>query len=455
MRPGKITVERDLELLQQQSFSYFVHETNPDNGLVVDKTEENCPASIAATGMALAAYPVAVERGYITRDLAIRLTLAALRFFRDSPQGPEPDATGYKGFYYHFLDMKSGRRAWKCELSTIDTSLLLAGALTSLAYFDRETSDEKEIRDTADGLYRRVDWQWALDGTETVTQGWTPEDGFYAYHWQGYDEGMLLYILGLGSPTHPLPESCFRGWSASYWWRNCFDVDYLYAGPLFTHQLSHIWIDVRGVQDEFMRNKGIDYFENSRRATLVQQRYAIENDHKFNGYSENCWGVTASDGPGPATRNVNGIDRTFYEYVGRGVPDGPDDGTLAPWVVAASLPFAPNIVLPSLDYYINKVKLTELNPYGFKATFNPTFPTNPVSAYGWISPWHYGIDQGPVVLMTENYRSGMLWELMRKCPYAIDGLRRADFQGGWLPTKTAETGENWEPRPPRIRSLLD
>ena len=212
------------------------------------------------------------------------MVLTRLRFFRDSPQGTEPDATGYKGFYYHFLDMKTGRRSGRCELSTIDTTFLLAGMLAAATYFDRDSADEHEIRTLADALYRRVDWRWAQDGGATVTHGWTPEGGFLPYRWQGYDEALLLYVLGLGSPTYPLPEESYSAWASTYQWRRLYGHEFLYSGPLFTHQLSHIWIDFRGIQDAFMRDRGIDYFENSRRATYVQQEYAIRNPLGFEGY---------------------------------------------------------------------------------------------------------------------------------------------------------------------------
>jgi hypothetical protein len=201
---------------------------------------------------------------------------------------------------------------------------------------------------------------------------------------------------------------------------------------LFTHQISHVWIDFRGIQDAFMRGKGIDYFENTRRATCLQQRYAIDNPHKFAGYGKDCWGITASDGPGPGIIKVNGIERQFFDYLARGVPYGPDDGTIAPWAVVASLPFAPEIVLPAIDYLVHQVDLKKGNPYGFKATFNPTYPDKSGNPYGWVSPWHYGINQGPINPMIENYRTGLLWRLMRECPYVITGLRRAGFTGGWL-----------------------
>ncbi|MBL8497055.1 hypothetical protein ABF87_10755 [Nitrosomonas sp. JL21] len=433
MSNKNLTIDAELDKLQRLSFSYFLHETNRANGLVVDKTATGWSASIAATGMALASYPVAVERGFMTRSAAIERTLITLRFFWNSPQGPQPDSTGYKGFYYHFLDMQTGQRAWKCELSTVDTAFLLAGALTAGMYFSTNTKDENEIRNLADALYRRADWQWAQNGGTTVTHGWKPESGFIQYRWEGYDEAMLLYILGLGSPDHPLPESSYNpAWTSTYRWEHCYGYDYLYAGPLFTHQLSHIWIDFRNIQDAFMRIKGIDYFENSRRATYVQQKYAIDNPFNFKGYDECCWGITASDGPGPNTMKIDGIERHFFDYIGRGVPYGPDDGTLAPWAVVASLPFAHEIVLPTLDFCINQINLTNSNPYGFKATFNPTYSEKSNSPYGWISPWHYGINQGPIVLMIENYRTELVWQLMRNCSYIIIGLHRAGFKGGWL-----------------------
>ena len=198
-----------LDALQRDAFGYFLHETNPANGLVADKTQSNAPASIAAVGFALAAYPVGVERSWMTRAEAAERTLAVLRFFWKSPQGTAPDATGYKGFYYHFLDMLTGRRAGKSELSTIDTAFLLAGMLTAAVYFDQDSEDEREIRTLADARYRRANWQWARNGEATITHGWKPERGFLKHRWNGYDEALLLYALGLGSPTNSLPKESY------------------------------------------------------------------------------------------------------------------------------------------------------------------------------------------------------------------------------------------------------
>jgi hypothetical protein len=431
---------KKLAALQRLTLNYFLKETNRDNGLVRDSTREGAPCSIAATGFALAAYPVGVERGFISRADAIERTLTTLRFFWTSPQGPEPDATGYQGFYYHFLDMKTGRRTWNCELSTIDSTFLIAGALTAAEYFDCDNQAEREIRALAQAIYQRANWQWACNRSGlapgvavAVTHGWRPRRGFIKYRWQGYNEALLLYVLGLASPTHPLPAESYQAWTSTYRWRKLYGYEFLYAGPLFIHQLSHMWIDFRGIQDDYMRRKASDYFENSRRATYIQQQYAIRNPRNFKGYGAHIWGLTASDGPGPATKKTAGKLRRFYDYKARAVPNGPDDGTLAPWAVLGSLPFAPEIVLPSIQYF-DETFPEMSSKYGFKCSFNPTFSES--TRKGWISKGYYGLDQGPIVLMIENYRSEFLWRLMRRSPYIVAGLRRAGFSGGWLEQKS-------------------
>jgi hypothetical protein len=417
--------------LQRHAFDYFLNETNPANGLVADKSQPDAPASIAAVGFALAAYPVGVERAWISRIDAIGRTLAVLRFFWTSAQGTSPNTSGHKGFYYHFLDMITGRRAGLCELSTVDTGFLLAGMLAAAAYFDQDSENEQEIRTLADALYRRVDWPWACDGGATLTHGWTPEAGFLPYRWEGYDEAVLLYVLGLGSPARPLPTESYAAWASTYEWKEIYGYEFIYGGPLFIHQYSHIWIDFRGIQDAFAREKGIDYFENSCRATHVQREYAIRNPLEFVGYGENFWGLTASDGPGWSTRRVNGIERAFFDYVARGAPYGPDDGTVAPWAVVASLPFAPEIVLPTIAHF-QDVYPQVTGKYCFRCSFNLSFQNEADVHAGWTSPYHFGINLGPVVLMCENYRSELLWRLMRASPYVVTGLRRAGFTGGWL-----------------------
>lgn len=419
-----------LDLLQRLSFDYFLKEEYHSAGLVADRSSPGAHASIAATGFALACYTVAVERGLMQRGDAVRRTLAALRFFHEAPHGGERDGTGYRGFYYHFLDMATGRRAWRCELSTIDTALLMAGILTAAAYFTAEDGPEKELRALADTLYRRVDWQWAQNKGAAISLGWKPERGFLPYRWEGYSEALILYILALGSPTFPVEPEAYAAWTAGHRWKRVYGREMVYAGPLFIHQFSHIWLDLDGIQDAFMRERGSDYFINSREATLLHRDYSIRNPRGFEGYAACCWGLTASDGPGPMRRTVKGRHRKFYGYLARGAPYGPDDGTLSPWAAVASLPFAPEIVMPAIRHF-HAIDLKNGNPYGFTSSFNPTLGEDG-DRIGWMSADHLGINQGPIPLMIENYRSRFIWNLMKFCPPIVRGLKRAGFTGGWL-----------------------
>jgi hypothetical protein len=422
---------RRLRRLQRHSFDYFIVESNRANGMVLDKTAADWPASIAAIGMALTCYLVGAKRRFITRAEAAERSLTTLRFLSASEQSESPTASGHKGFFYHFLDMQTGRRAWQCELSSIDTALLIAGALAAAEFFDGDDADEAEIRTLARELYERIDWAWMLDAHDTICHGWSPEKGFLPFHWEGYDEAMILYLLALGSPTHPIAPKHYAAWCSTYEWKEIYGISFLYAGPLFIHQMSHVWCDFRGIRDDFMRAHDSDYFENSRRATHVQQQYAIRNPQGYKHLNEHCWGITASDGPGNQTRRIAGVQRVFYDYIARGVPYGPDDGTVAPWAVAASLPFAPEIVVPTLNR-LAALHVDVPNPYGFKASFNPVFHDKIDDGIGWVSPYHFGINEGPTVLMIENHRTAMIWSLMRRCKPLVDGLRAAGFQGGWL-----------------------
>jgi hypothetical protein len=424
-------IDEKLEALQRNAFGYFLKGANSQNGLIADNTREDAHSSIAATGLGLAAYAVGVERGFITRGEAIERTLTTLRFFHRSAQSEDPNATGYQGFYYHFLDMKSGRRAWDCELSVIDTALLIAGALASMMYFEGDRDGEPEVRRLVTALYERVNWAWAMNDGPTVSMGWKPRCGFLRYGWEGYSEASLLYVLGLGSPTHPLPPESYAAWTSTYQWENLYGYDVLFAAPLFIHQLSHVWIDFRGIQDAFMREKRSDYFENSRRATYIQRHYAIRNPRRLKGYDRHCWGITSGDGPGVAQQCVDGVERHFFGYGARGIPYGPDDGTLAPWAAIASLPFAPEVVLPSVQHVLDSYPEITSGSGGL-SSFNPTFSMGDDARRGWVCEARYGLDQGPVVLMIENYRSGLLWRLMRRCRVVVAGLRRAGFRNGWL-----------------------
>ena len=418
-----------LERLEHAAFNYFMQTCNPRNGLVADTSREHSPSSIAVVGFALSAYPVAVSRGWMSRADALKRCLTTLRFFRDSDQSGKPDATGYKGFYYHFLDMDSGKRVWTSELSMIDTALLIAGVLVARMFFDADTPGEAGLRELADDLYQRVDWRWAQDGGATIRQGWKPECGFLHYGWEGYSEAILLYALAAGSPTHRVTDDCYKEWTATYQWENLYDQDYLYAGPLFVHHFSHAWIDFRGIRDHFMREKRSDYFENSRRATLVQREYARINPREFAGYGEDCWGLSACDGPSDDQPDVANEKRRLFGYAARGIPYGPDDGTVSAPSILASLPFAPDIALGSLRHVLGHYPEV-LREDRLAASFNPSLANGDGSA--WVSPGHYGLDQGIVLMMIENFRSGRPWRWMRRCRPIADGLHRAGFRGGWL-----------------------
>jgi hypothetical protein len=418
-----------LNLYQEMAFRYFVENCNLQNGLIADTSRRHSPSSIAVVGFALSCYPIGVERGWMKRAEAASRTLAALRFFAQSLQGDKPGASGYKGFYYHFLDMDAGLREWQSELSMIDSAILAAGFLAVQTYFRGGVTEEAEIGLLADLLYRRMDWQWAQNGTLTVSQGWKPECGFLHYGWEGYSEALIMFALALGSPTYPLQPKSYEAWTATYQWENLYGQEHLYAGPLFIHQFSHAWIDFRGIQDPFMRKKRCDYFENSRRAARIQRDYAIRNPREFRGYGPNYWGLSAGEGPGNASVNIHGVKRLLSGYVARGVPYGPDDGTICPAVVFGSLPFAPEIAWPAIREICesdSRIALSGRVPNGL----NPTVTGD--DARGWISEGYFGLDQGLIVLMIENYRSQWFWNLMRECPYMIAGLREAGFTGGWL-----------------------
>ena len=446
------------EDLSRRTFQYFWDTTAADTCLAPDRWPSNPFSSIAATGFALSAYAVGVERGYVTRAQAAERALRCVEFYWNAPQGPAATGvTGYKGFFYHFLQNDTGHRFKTTELSTVDTTLLLGGILFAQAYFDRDDPREARIRELAEAIYRRVDWQWAqrnTTGTQAqnqrnshgITMGWRPERGFETHDWVGYNEGMLVYILAAGSPSHPIGKDAWdQGWAARLEqnWGTYYGQEHLQFEPLFGHQYSHVWVDFRGIQDEFMRGKGIDYFENSRRATLSQRAYGIDNPNKWTAYSGDIWGWTASDGPGGVTgRTVNGIARSFMGYSARGVSAERvvDDGTVVPTAAGGSIPFAPEVTIAALMSMKAAYGDKLYTRYGFKDAFNPSFTFTDVPSnrgtvdpkLGWIAADHLGIDQGPILLMLENQRSGLVWKTMRKSPHIRNGLQKLGFTGGWL-----------------------
>ena len=434
-----------LDDLEQRSFLYFWEQSNAANGLVPDRWPTPSFASVAAVGFGLSAYPIAVQRGWVTREQARARTLATLRFFHDAPQGPAARGmTGYKGFFYHFLDIASGERFGDVELSTVDTALLLAGALHAQAFFNGSHADEAAIRRLVDAIYQRVDWPWAQVRAPAIGHGWRPERGHIDNDYKGYNEAMLIYLLALGSPTHPVAADAWQAWTSTYdraSWGSEYGQTYLRFPPLFGHQFTHAWVDFRGLRDAYMRSRGLDYFENSRRATYAQQAYAVANPEGWAGYGRDVWGITACDGPLDIERVIGGRRRRFISYAGRGMGGAHayDDGTIAPYGAGSSAPFAPEIVLPALAAMRERHGEHIYGRYGFFA-FNPSFRYTDVKlthgrvvpGFGWVDSDWLGIEVGPLLMMLANHRGEAVWKHLRGEGPLKRGLLRAGFRGGWL-----------------------
>lgn len=428
--------------IEERTFRFFWETTDAATGLAPDRWPTPSFASIAAVGFALTAYPIGETRGWITRAQARQRTLATLNFFANAPQGDAAaGVTGYKGFFYHFLDMRTGHRFRDTELSTIDTALLMGGVLFAREWFDRDDAEERRIRALADQLYAAIDWTWFTPRDPYVSMGWHPGKGFIPSDWNRYNESLLLYILALGSPTHPLPPETWNRWTANFErnWTTERGAPHIDFPPLFGHQYSHVWVDFRGIRDNYMRGKGIDYFENSRRATLAQRDYAIANPMGWKGYDADVWGLTACDGPGGFKLMIDGRERQFRSYSARG-PYEFDDGTIAPTAALGSIAFAPEIVEPTAHAMHRRYGKAIYGKYGFLDSFNPTLQGTdaPISKgrmvpdIGWVDNDYLGIDQGPILAMIANWRTGLVWGTMRKSPHIRRGLERAGFTGGWL-----------------------
>jgi hypothetical protein len=436
------TGERFVDQLQERTFRFFWETADAATGLAPDRWPTRSFASVSATGFALTTYPIGVEHGWVSREEAGRRTRDTLRFLWNAPQDSASErSSGYRGFFYHFLDPGDGSRYGSVELSTVDTALLVAGALFCRQYFDGDDPIERDVRAYADSLYRRVDWQWASVRPPSIGHGWTPEGGHLPYDWRGYNEAMLLYVLALGSPTFPVEPAAWDEWTSAYRWGEFFGQEHLGFGPLFGHQYTHVWIDFRGIRDAAGRKHGLDYFENSRRAVLAQRAYAIENPGGWPGYGERLWGLTACDGPVAGTFELDGKKREFHTYWARGASFTAvqDDGTIAPTAAAASIAFAPEVVLPVLDALREDWGEWILGDYGFLDSLNPGFrwevPVQHgvvVPGVGWFDTDYLGIDQGPIVAMIENHRTGLVWRTMRREPAVRAGLAAAGFTGGWL-----------------------
>lgn len=424
--------------LENRTFQWFWDSADPVTGLVPDRyPSDQTQASVASVGFALTAYGIGVERAYITRNQAVERTLRTLRTLQRLPQNATADnAAGYHGFFYHFLDHRTGLRFnHDIELSSIDTALLMQGVLFTRSFYNRDTVQEREVRQLAQALFNRVDWRWMLRPDNRLSMGWTPEHGFLPNYWEGYSEGMMAYVLGLGSPTHALEPASWQAWLATNdkRWGDSYGQTFLNFAPLFGHQYTHAWIDFHGIRDDWNRRKGLDYFENSRRAVYSQRAYAEANPGKWQDYGANIWGLTASDGPADTTLVENGQQRRFFGYSARGVGRDytQDDGTLAPTAAGGSIAFAPEIVIPALRTMKERYGARIYGKYGFVDAFNPSY--RPAGANGfWVDDTYLGIDQGPILLMIENWRTQLVWNTMKRNEVIRHGLLRAGFSGGWL-----------------------
>lgn len=431
-----------LDSLEERTFRWFWELSDSTSGLTPDRAPTRSFVSVGAVGFSLTACAIGAERGYVARPRAAERVLRTLTFFWRSPQDSAASgSTGYRGFYYHFLVPETGRRFEKVELSTMDTALLIAGALFCQSYFDRDEPREIQIRAIAESLYARVDWTWIQPRPPVIALGWTPEAGFLPYDWRGYNEALLLHVLALGSPSHPVGASTWDAWTSGYKWGTFHGYSHVGFAPLFGHQYPHVWIDFRGIRDAYMQARGLDYFENARRATLAQRAYAIANPSGFRGYGPSLWGLTACDGPVDREIVLDGRKRQFRTYAGRGASfyEVVDDGTISPAAAAGSLPFAPKEAADALLAMRRAYGARVYSTYGFVDAFNPTLDVETavqhgqvVAGVGWFDTDRLGIDQGPILAMIENRRSGMVWRVMRGNPHLVRGLRRAGFRGGWL-----------------------
>ncbi len=430
-----------VDTLEERTFRFYWDTAHPVTGLIPDRYPTKTFASVAAVGFGLASYPVGIERGWITREQGLERVLKTLRFLHHAPQGPDTaGVVGYRGFYYHFLHEEDGTRFGKLELSFIDTGLLVAGALFCAEYFDRSDPREREVRALADSMYLAVDWRWMQPRAPLMALGWTPEHGHLPYDSGHYNETMLTMLLALGSPTHPADPATWTRYQQGYQWGTFHGQTYLGFAPLFGHQSSHVFVDFRGIRDAYMRGKGIDYFENSRRATLAQRQYAIDNPMGWDAYGADEWGLSACDGPAWGEFVVDGRTRKFSEYWARGASHTEvlDDGTLTPNAPAGSIAFAPEVVLPTLMRMRERDGGRVWGTYGYFDAYNPTarIPGREASGIdpqrGWVDKDYLGLDQGLIVLMIENWRTGLIWDRMHRCRWIVRGLRKAGFRGGWL-----------------------
>ena len=394
--PYQGTDEQLLDDIQKRSFEFFWNEASPQTGQVKDRAlanggDQRKMSSIAATGFGLTALCIGDRRGYRpSKDIKERVR-TTLDFLANKLENVH-------GFYYHFINMDTGARWDKgVELSSIDTSLLLCGVLTARQYFD-----DQLIKDLASTIYDRVDWPWMQNGEKTLSMGWFPEKGFLPARWNHYCELMMIYLLGIGSPTHPLPPDTWDAWTRPK--INYKGIEYISGNdPLFTHQYSQAWFDFRNTRDAYT-----NYFDNSVKATKAHKLFCLSLHDEFPDYSDDLWGISASDW------------EKGYTAWGGPPKQGPIDGSIVPYATGGSLPFLYDECM--------KVLRNIRGPYGDKAWTQYSYVDafNPLS--GWYDKDVLGIDLGITMLMAENHRTGMVWEAFMKNPEAQGGMEKAGFK---------------------------
>lgn len=402
--------ERLLDEIQRRAFQFFWEQSDPTTGLAKDRNLANTAAdprdvaSIAATGFGLTALAIAHKRAWMSGDALAERVRNTLRFFADKAQHQH-------GFFYHFMHMKTGERGFKdSEISTIDTSLLLCGVLTCRAYFGPA---DREIRTLATQIYERADWPWFLNGGDTLSMGWKPESGFLDARWNHYCELMMIYLLGLGSPTHPLPAATWDAWSRPV--MEYQGLKYISAhDPLFVHQYSHAWFDFRGKHDKYA-----NYFENSITATHAHKLFCLSLVNQFPDYSDDLWGISASD-------SAHG-----YTAWGGPPPLGKIDGSVVPCAAGGSVAFSPQDTLRVLHTMRGKHGDRAWTRYGLVDAFNPLM--------NWYDADVLGIDLGIMTLMAENLRTNFVWETFMKNDDAQRGMQRAGFHRDTPPMPASQT----------------
>ncbi|MCK9408554.1 MAG: T9SS type A sorting domain-containing protein [Bacteroidetes bacterium] len=410
---AQITTEALLDTIQHTAFNFFWNEANPANGLIRDRQNvsapKDVPSSIASVGFGLTAIAIGVDHGWVSREAARDRVLITMKTFWNAPQGSGNGYAGKYGLFYHFLDMNTARRAWDSELSTIDTALLLAGIIDMKQYFTGSDSLETLIRNYSDSIYYRMNWDLMRNFNPGIMLGWMPNTGFANYgQWVGYNEASLMYIFAMGSPTYPVDYMGWQKWTEGYNsnYKNQYGYLYVNFAPLFGHQYSHCWIDFRNIADDWMKEHNLNYFENSRRATLAQRAYSIANPKGHTGYSDSLWGITASDVP------------SGYAAHGAPPPEN-DDGTIVPTAPISSIPFAPDEVMPVIKNMWNNYHSQLWTKYGFRDAFNLNV--------NWWGQDVIGIDQGPIIIMIENYRNQSVWKRFMKNADVQRGLATAKF----------------------------